>query len=114
MLTIATFPQSVAIFRTHGTAGHTASFSQTSDISRGHDLGMFDPWSNCGDIRVFERDFQSVKHGSVRFVTDGMNALDARRAPVRNGEGECVVVVYIPLATHPPSTWVSFRSGSLA
>jgi len=41
---------------------------------------MFDARSNRGDVRVLERHFEGVEDGPVRSITDGVDALDARRA----------------------------------
>lgn len=86
------------------TVGCTSAFPKTSDIFAVHELGMFDPWSNCGDVCMFERDFQSVEHSSIGFVTNGVNTLNAHRAGVSAGEGKHAVGVRT--TCHPSSRYL--------
>jgi len=94
---------------------HTSSFSETGDIFAVHDLGMLYARPNRGDVRVLERHFEGVEDGSVRSITNGVDALEAHRAGVSVGEGKRSVGVHT--TCHPSSRYlgiISFRvSGSI-
>ena len=115
MLAIATFPRSTVVsVSTEHSGMYTSSFSQTRDILLIHDLGMFDSWPDCRDVCVFKRHFQSVEHSPVRFITYGVDTLDARFASVRADKGNGIVDART--TCHPSSRYlgiISFRISGL-
>lgn len=64
-------------FPTHGAAERISTLSQAGDVFGIRGLGTFNTRYNCGDICVFEGHFQNVERSSVRFVTNGVDTLNA-------------------------------------